>query len=138
MIRAAAPTPHSSISQVTPFALIGVRSSSHVAYGEMRRTYRRPAQCSPLTRPKIASGCTTARTSATEGLDVRTDVAPHLLLAEVEVLEDRVAVRAGARRVQDGLGELLLAQPEVRRRARQPVPREAGVELATRSSAPRR
>src|SRR5215212_8503563 len=90
---AAAASPAATNSQVTAFADSPSRRKSLVAYGETRRTYSRPAQCSPLFRSKISAGCVAARSSATEGVDVVIDSAPHGLFIEVQVLEHRVAVR---------------------------------------------
>src|SRR5918997_3472183 len=95
----AAATPTRIISQVMPFGEIPVGRSSRVQYGEKRRMYSFPAQCSPLLRSKIDAGCVAARSSATEGLDVRVDTPPDLPLVEVEVLEDGVAIRPGLRAV---------------------------------------
>src|SRR3954454_23971359 len=78
----------------------------------------------------MLGGCVAARSSATEGFEERVDTLPRRLLSEIEVLEDREAVGAGARRLEDGGGELRLVEPEVLRRARQPVAHEAGVDLA--------
>src|SRR3954449_1066867 len=111
----AANTPAAIISQVTPLGVIGVRISSRVRYGEKRRMRMRPSQCSPLLRSKIEGGWVAARSSAIEGFDIAADMLAHAGVVEGEVLEQRVAVRARARRVGDGLGELLGAEPEVGR-----------------------
>ncbi len=52
-----------------------------------------------------------------------------LFLAQVEVLEDRVAVGPGGGRGHDGGDELLLGQPDLLREQRQPVPPEAAGDL---------
>src|SRR3954453_20167287 len=88
--------------------------------------YSRPIQCSPLLRAKIEGGWVTARSSAIEGRRERVDTSAHLLRAEVQVLEDRVAIRAGGGRVDDRGGELLAGQADVLGRARQPVAGQAG------------
>src|SRR4051795_591752 len=109
----AARTPTRIISHVTAFGVSRVGTSRWVRYGDARRMYRRPDQCSPLLRAKMDGGCVTARSSAIDGLGERADTPRHLLAAEVEVLEDRETVRPRARRLQDGLGELVVAQAEV-------------------------
>src|SRR6185503_7281436 len=117
----AAATPATIISHVTALALIGVRSNSRVTYGESRRMYSLPAQCSPLSRSKIDAGCVAARSSAIVGIEELPDRPPDIGLVERQVLEDREAIRARARRRRHRLHELLLGQPEVARRARQAV-----------------
>src|SRR3954463_2981846 len=93
----------------------------------------RPSQCSPLLRSKIDGGCVAARSSAIEGFDIAADMLAHAGVVEGEMLEQRVAVRPRARRVGDGLGELLGAQPEVGGEARQSVAAQAGVDGAQRA-----
>src|SRR4051812_1885569 len=101
LIASAASRPHASMSHVTAFGVTRVPASTRVRCGEKRRMYSRPAQSSPLLRSKMLAGCVASRSSAIVGRDVRTDTAPHLLRAEVEVLEDRVAVGPRARRLHD-------------------------------------
>src|SRR3954467_9857085 len=103
----AASTPARIISHVTPLGVIGVRISSRVRYGEKRRMRMRPSQCSPLLRSKIEGGWVAARSSAIEGFDIAADMLAHAGVVEGEMLEQRVAVRAGARRVGHALCELL-------------------------------
>src|SRR4051794_24179740 len=91
--------------------------------------YRRPAQCSPLLRAKIDAGWATRRSSATEGVGVRTDTRPRLPLVHREMLQHGVAVGSRRRRVEHGGHELVLAEAEVLGRARQAMTREAGVDL---------
>src|SRR5688572_9133579 len=76
----------------------------------------------------MEAGCVASRSSATVGIDELRDGPPGAGLVEREVLEDREAVRPGVGRAHDGLRELLVAEPEVGRRARQPVPAQARVE----------
>src|SRR5438067_7195262 len=61
-----------------------------------------------------------------EGIDFLLD-AP---LVEREVLEDREPVWPRVRSMEHRLGELVLAQTELGRRARKPVPAQARVDLA--------
>src|SRR3954471_12845936 len=93
----------------------------------------RPSQCSPLLRSKIDGGCVAARSSAIEGFDIAADMLAHAGVVEGEMLEQRVAVWPRARRVGDGLGELLGAQPEGGGQRRQPVAAQAGVARAGRA-----
>src|SRR5215213_6515167 len=131
---AAAARPTAIISHVTPLGVSCVGISSRVRYGDRRRMYSLPAQCSPLLRAKIESGCVRTRSSAIEGiaLAVGRRERLHALerggVVELEVLEDRVAVGTGQRRVHDGLRELRLAEPEVGGDAREVVPAQAGVQ----------
>src|SRR5215217_1406758 len=99
-----------------------------VRYGEKRRTYSRPAQCSPLLRANSDAGCVAARSSAIEGVEEGADTLAHPPLVERQVLEHRVAVRPRPRRVQDRLDELRLRQPQVARQAREPVLEQAAVD----------
>src|SRR3954469_20943405 len=124
-IRAAASPPTTTIPHVIAFGVTRVGRSARVRWIERRRTYSLPAQCSPLLRAKIEAGWATARSSAIDGRDEGADTAPHLLLVERQVLEDRVAVGPRVGSGHDRRGELLLGEPEVRRRARQPVAAEA-------------
>src|SRR5687767_5222846 len=124
----AAASPAAMKSHVTASGERPRRRKSRVAYGDSRRTYSRPAQCSPLLRANISGGCVAARSSATEGFEVRVDPATHALLVEVQMLEDRVAVRPRAGRVHHRLCELVLVEPQVARGARQLVARQAGVD----------
>src|SRR6185295_19024114 len=117
----AASTPTRIMSHVTPLGVIGVRMSRRVRYGDQRRMKMRPSQCSPLLRSKIDDGCVAARSSAIEGFDIAADMLAYAGVVEGEVLQQRVAVRAGPRRVGHGLRELLGAQPQVGRQPRQPV-----------------
>src|ERR1041385_4520662 len=91
--------------------------------------YSRPAQCSALWRSKISAGWPIALISASDGVGVRVDVIENRLLVEIEVLQDREAVRPSVRRVGDRLGELLVAEPEVAVRAGQGVMGEASAQL---------
>ena len=101
------------------------RVRGHARGQQQPRQVDRAAPDVELARPVLAAscarrsraGCATARSSATEGLCVRADAVPHLLLGEVEVLEDRVAVRPRRRRVR---------RPP-RRTGRASSPRSAGV-----------
>src|SRR4051794_7706879 len=101
LISPAARRPPTIIAPVTALGVTGVCSSARVRYGESRRMYRRPAQCSPLLRLKISAGCPTAFISAIVGVCVLVDVMPDLLLAEVEVLQDGVAVGACGGRMRN-------------------------------------
>src|SRR6185312_10631982 len=118
--RAAATRPTTLIVPVTALGEMLVGSSARVRYGETRRIYRRPAQCSALWRSKISAGWPIARISASDGVGVRVDVIENRLLVEIEVLQDREAVRPGGRGVRHCVHELLVAQPEIAVRARQP------------------
>src|SRR3954453_10684267 len=118
---AAASTPTTSISHVIALGVIRVGTTARVRYGETRRTYRRPAQCSPLLRSKIEAGCVAARSSAIVGIEELPDGPLHVGLAEREVLEDGEAIRARARGGDDGLHELLLGEPQITRRAGEAV-----------------
>src|SRR4051794_41097230 len=77
----------------------------------------------------MEGGCVAARSSATVGLRERTDTLAHLLLTQVEVLQDRVAVGPRGRRPRHRLCELLLGEAEVCGRARQRVAGQAGVDV---------
>src|SRR4051812_23717378 len=125
----AATSPTTIISQVTAFGLSPVRSSRRVTTGDTRRMYSLPAQCSPLLRSNRDGGWVAARSSATEGVGERTDTRPRLLLVHREVLQDGEAIRAGGRRVEEGLDELVLREAEIVRRARKRVSCEARVDL---------
>src|SRR4051812_49710574 len=129
----AATSPTTIISQVTAFGLSPVRSSRRVTTGETRRMYSLPAQCSPLLRSNSDGGWVAARSSATEGVGERTDTRPRLLLVHSEVLEHRVAVRPRGRGVEECCHELVLAEAEVRRRARQLVTAQALVYLGAQA-----
>src|SRR4051794_31899116 len=109
----AATTPTRIISHVTAFGVSRVGTSRCVRYGDARRMYRRPDQCSPLLRAKMDGGCVTARSSAIDGLGEGADTACHLPAVEVEVLEDREAVRPRGGRLQDRLGEPVVVEAEV-------------------------
>src|SRR4051812_47811004 len=125
----AATSPTRIISQVTAFGLSPVRSSRRVTNGDTRRMYSLPAQCSPLLRSNSDGDWVAARSSATEGVGERTDTRPRLLLVHGEVLEHRVAIRPRGRAVDHCGHELVLAQAQVRRRARQLVAAQAFVDL---------
>src|SRR4051794_34060867 len=88
----------------------------------------RPSQCSPLLRSKIEGGWVAARSSAIEGFDIAADMLAHAGVVEGEMLEQRVAVRAGPGGIGDRLGELLGAQPEVGGQARQTMAAQARVD----------
>src|SRR5918992_2949363 len=124
----AAARPATIINHVTPFGVIRVGSSSRVRYGEARRMYSRPAQCSPLLRSKIEAGWVAARSSAIVGIEESRDGAPHAGLVQRQVLEDGEAIRTRARGPHHRLPELLLRQPEVARRAGQTVSAQTGVD----------
>src|SRR5918999_4098874 len=123
---AASPTP--IIAHVTAFGVTRVASSRRVTYGENRRTYSFPAQCSPLLRANSEAGCVAARSSAIEGVEEAADTLAHPPLVEREVLEHGEAVGPRARRVQHRLRELLLGQSQVGRQPRQPVAGQAAVD----------
>src|SRR3954447_14430632 len=110
---AAAASPTTLIRPVTAFGEIRVGSNPRVRYGDSRRMYSRPAQCSALWRSKISAGWPIALISASDGVGVRVDVIENRLLVEIEVLQDREAVGARGGRVGHRLGELLVAQAEV-------------------------
>src|SRR5690606_33079585 len=68
-------------------------------------------------------------TSASMGLDILLHRLERLASVEFEVFQDRVAAGAGARRVQDRLGELLDREADVARQPGPPVPPEAREDL---------
>src|SRR5437764_10806634 len=136
LVKAAAASPTTLMSAVMTFADTRVGSSAFVRYGDSRRMYSRPAQCSALWRSKISAGWPIALISASDGVGVRVDVIENRLLVEIEVLQDREAVGARGRRVGHRLCELLVAQAEVAVGARQAVAGQAGVELAGKLRAP--
>src|SRR5215207_11686898 len=125
---AAASSPTAIIAHVTTLGVTRVGTSRCVTYGEKRRTYSRPAQCSPLLRANSDGGWVVARSSAIEGADEAADTLAHPPLVEREVLEHGEAVGPRARRVQHGRRELLLAEPEVARQPRQAVAPQAAVD----------
>src|SRR3954452_13341164 len=90
--------------------------------------YSRPAQCSALARPMTDSGWVTRRSSAIEGIGELSDTPADLSRAHVQMLQDRVAVRAGARGELDRGRELLDARAEVARHARHAEPAEAALD----------
>src|SRR3954447_21669635 len=92
--------------------------------------YRRPAQCSALARPRTDSGCVTRRSSAIEGIGELLDTPADLSPAHVQMLEDRVAVRAGARGELHRGSELLHARAQVARDARHAEPAQAALDRA--------
>src|SRR6478735_7955174 len=83
--------------------------------------YMRPAQCSPLRRSFTPGGCTTGRSSATDGRRIVGVRVPDLVGGQVEVLQDREASRTRLRRVVDGPDELVDAEPDLLRQDRQTV-----------------
>src|ERR671918_2963881 len=124
----AARSPAGIMSHVTPLAESVVASSTRVAYGDSRRMKSRPAQCSAPGRARRASGCVTALSSAIEGTDEPVHALRDLVLVHVEVLQDRVPLRTGRRRVCDGGRELLVREAEIPRQPRDPVAHECRVE----------
>src|SRR5262245_5319808 len=81
--------------------------------------------CRTLSPAPVLSG----PMSVTERGRVLVDPGARLRGAEVEMLEDRVAVGPGPRGVDDGLGELLARQSQVPRQPRQAVLAQAAVDL---------
>src|SRR4051794_28497593 len=91
--------------------------------------YSRPAQCSAFARPSTASGCVTRRSSAIEGIDELLHAQGDLVLAHVQVLKNRVSVRARLRSQAHRGRELLHREAEVARHAWPLPPAQAGVDL---------
>src|SRR3954447_15414789 len=125
----AASMPTGIISQVTAFAESGVDRKMRVAYGDSRRMYSRPVQCSALARLVTERGCVTARSSAIEGRDEVIHSSLDLVRVHLQVLEDGVAVRPRGRRVPDRGRELLGREAEVARQPGHAVAAQARVEV---------
>src|SRR6266540_7483898 len=117
----AARSPVGIISAVTEFALNPARRKTRVTYGETRRMYRRPAQCSASARPTSHSGWVAALSSAIEGADKVLHAGSDRCLVQFEVLEDGETIGAGRGGESDGSGELLLRESKVARQARDAV-----------------
>src|SRR5690606_14651072 len=83
--------------------------------------YSRPAQCSPLRRSIVDRGWATARSSATDGVDIVLNFRPDLVLRQAEMLEDGVTAGSRARGQHHGLDELFVGQSDVTGRHGQPV-----------------
>src|SRR4051812_37155382 len=92
--------------------------------------YSRPAQCSPLARPMTDSGWVTRRSSAIEGIGELLNAPADLSRAHVQMLQDRVAIRAGARGELDRGRELVHAGADVARHARHAEPAQAALDRA--------
>ena len=65
-----ASTPETMNATVTAFGDQPSRANTTVAYGETRRMYSRPAQCSSLSLASTCGGWPMARTSASVGPDI--------------------------------------------------------------------
>src|SRR3954447_23462569 len=91
--------------------------------------YSRPAQCSPLARPSTDSGWVTRRSSAIEGIGELLDTPADLSCAHVQMLQDRIAIGAGARGELHRGRELLLADAELARHARHAEAAQAALDL---------
>src|SRR5436305_874814 len=107
LVSAAAARPTTLMKPVTTLAEMRVGTSARVRYGDSLRMYSRPAQCSALWRSNISAGWPTALISASDGVGVRVDVIENRLLVEIEVLQDREAVRPGGGRIRHRVSELL-------------------------------
>ena len=123
-------SPPAIISHVTPFGVIGVRSSSRVRYGDTRRMYSRPAQCSPLLRAKIEAGWVAARSSAIDGARrTRRTRAPRLPPRRGRGARGSCSGPAAwPARARRPAANCVVGEPEVGGHARQPVAAQAGVE----------
>src|SRR5215475_6380225 len=121
-----AATPQTMKATVTAFGDQPRRAKTQVARGDTRRMYRRPAQCSSLSRSRTAGGWPVALSSASDGPDILLHSRPRLRLGQPEVLQDGVAAGAGAGRAHDRLGELRRRQPQIGGGTRKMVPPEAG------------
>src|SRR5215475_3564378 len=123
---APAATPQTMKATVTAFGDQPRRAKTQVARGDTRRMYRRPAQCSSLSRSRTAGGWPVALSSASDGPDILLHSRPRLRLGQTEVFQDGVAAGAGAGGAHDRLGELRRRQAQVGGATREAVPREAG------------
>ena len=92
--------PHAMNARVTAFGDQPSRAKTHVACGEIRRMYSRPAQCSSLSRSITDGGCPLAFSSASDGPDIVPHPLARLSLGQAEVLQDRVPAGPGARRAR--------------------------------------
>ena len=126
---AAAASPATIIAPVTRVRRStgsGGSAASDTARGGARRAGRPSARrCCARRSTAAASPRAAQRSKASRNARTRSLTS---VFVEAEVLEDRVAVGPGRRRVQHRLHELLLRQAEVGRRARQPVTVQAGVD----------
>src|SRR5215470_10541997 len=107
-----AATPHTMKATVTAFGDQPRRAKTQVARGETRRMYRRPAQCSSLSRSRTPGGWPVALTSASDGPDILLHSRARLRLGQREAFQDRVAAGAGAGGAHDRLGEFRRRQPQ--------------------------
>src|SRR5260370_38944171 len=115
-----AASPHAMKARVTAFGAQPSRAKTHVAWGEIRRMYSRPAQCSSLSLSITDGGCPRAFSSASDGPDIVPYPLARLSLGQAEVLQAPVPARAGARRTGDGLGVLRPRPPPPRTSPGQP------------------
>src|ERR1700730_6166716 len=87
--------PHAINARVTACGGRPSRAKTHVAWGEIRRMYSRPAQCSSLSLSITDGGCPLAFSSASDGPDIVPYPLDRLSLGQAEVLQDRVPARRG-------------------------------------------
>src|SRR6266513_1158794 len=121
-----AATPQTMKAIVTAFGDQPRRAKTQVARGDTRRMYRRPAQCSSLSRSRTAGGWPVALSSASDGPDILLHSRPRLRLGQPEALQDRVAAGARAGGAHHRLGELRHRQAQFGWGTRKIVPGEAG------------
>src|ERR1700680_4977689 len=117
--------PHAINARVTAFGDQPSRAKTHVACGEIRRMYSRPAQRSSLSLSITDDGCPLAFSSASDGPDIVPYPLARFGLGQAEALQDRVPAGPRARRADHRLGELSRRQTQVGRGPGQPVPGQA-------------
>src|SRR5215470_13083086 len=105
--------PQAMNAAVTAFGDQPSLAKTQVAAGETLRMYRRPAQCSSLSRSITACGWPAARSSARDGPGIVLHSLGDLDLGQRQALEDGVAARSRARRVGHGLGKVRLRHADL-------------------------